>query len=868
MSATALLFLFGWLNWKTLKSDDFTVIYRDAYYCEALHTLENLQYYKDNTEDLIGEYGRNLPVVIEDVGAISNGFANPFFGNVHLFTYPPGFAYRLQGIESWYRTLAVHEYAHILHLRRVGGVPAFLTSIFGPLFAPNIYSPGWITEGVTVLVESRNSPYEGRLNDGFFDACIGSRVQASDMPSIVEATNAPLDFPAGTYYLYGGEFFNFLVNEYGADKLSEFFSIYGEQFWAPLSGVFPYAGLDKASRQAFGKSWPSLFDQWCRYEQGRFQDWEPASIRSTAHGWYVYSIEAGDDMLYYVRSEPVKVDAFGYRSVTYLVEFDCGAGTERTIAVLRNSITNPLRIYDGRLYYTTPQVVSGYANVYYLGYGVVANLHVRDLSTGEDRILLTDGIRAFCVLSDGRIVYSRDRPHAFGSEIRIYDRRESTLLFETDMLVGEMDAANGRIVAVARHDCENWDVYSLDLGTASFKTIVSTPWIEGSVNLKGDTLLFTANYEGFYGVYMCDLVTGKFYRLTECGYADRGTLVGTDLYFVGISKDGFDLYMTGFAPAEYSPIAAERSPKPDFSRMDLEIREGGYGDVLRTIAPSFRLPFVLPTESDLSEWAYGLLFLGGDATDENIYGGFLAKDTEERDVIFNLLWQSRFLSPLEITFFYDHRESLDYGIAYPAYLDLEYGLSDLTLFVEGRVFDGTERCEFAPGFSVVFEYPNTTVFARLSFPYERQAWGSQINRSGQYLQSAARRIFAGGELRVLCNAYVDRNDPDTLSFSIRGYDTIETQRAAILIAEYGRRLVRVRAGLWNPNVYLEDVFWNLFADFAWTDEGTTYYSAGIELRFEVKTGLGFLQVVPKMGAAVNKSGEVRVYVGLHPRLPF
>ena len=167
MLTAVLVGLYMWFDWKTLKTDDFTVIYKEEYYWEALHTLQTLEYYKDNVAGIIGDGQRNLPVVIEDVGAVSNGYANPIFNNVHIFTHPPGFAYRMEGIENWYRAVAVHEHAHILHLSKTMGMSRLLTNAFGSLFAPNIYSPGWITEGITVYCESQITPNEGRLNDGF-----------------------------------------------------------------------------------------------------------------------------------------------------------------------------------------------------------------------------------------------------------------------------------------------------------------------------------------------------------------------------------------------------------------------------------------------------------------------------------------------------------------------------------------------------------------------------------------------------------------------------------------------------------------------------------------------------------------------------
>ncbi|KPL14786.1 hypothetical protein AMJ74_02700, partial [candidate division WOR_3 bacterium SM1_77] len=118
MLTVVILGLTTWFNWQTLKTDDFTVIYKKEYYGEALHTLQNLEYYKKNVQGPIGDVHRDLPVVIEDVGAVSNGFANPIFHNVHVFTHVPGSSYRMEGMESWSRTVTLHEYAHILHLSK------------------------------------------------------------------------------------------------------------------------------------------------------------------------------------------------------------------------------------------------------------------------------------------------------------------------------------------------------------------------------------------------------------------------------------------------------------------------------------------------------------------------------------------------------------------------------------------------------------------------------------------------------------------------------------------------------------------------------------------------------------------------------
>lgn len=867
MLTVALLCLCGWFNWETLKTDDFTLIYKKEYYWEAIQTLRNLEYYKNNVRDLIGDGQRNLPVVIEDVGAISNGFANPVFNNVHVFTYTPGSAYRMQGIESWYRSVTVHEYAHIVHLSKTRGFAGILTNVFGSLFAPNIYSPGWVTEGITVFSESQVSAYEGRLNDGFFDGYVAARAHGEAMPSIVEATNAPVDFPFGTYYLYGGEFMNFLAQRYGEDKFSDFSNRYGSYFWAPLSAILPLTGLDVAARHVYGKSFPSLFDEWQQYEQNRHVDWRPAGFQITKQGWYIYSLKALGSRLYYVRSKPIKLDGFYYRSLVQVVEMDPRDGQERILASLSGTITAPLRIVGKKLYYTTRQLTSGYANVFYGGFGVVSNLHVIDLVTGEDKILLTDGIRGFCVLPDGRVLYSKDKAHGFGSVLWIHEGHDTRMLFETELLINELEANEKHIVISARDDFENWDVYLLDYDAQRFTPVVASPWIEGSIALKNDLLLFTANYDKTYAIYMYDLRTDGLYGLTEGGYADYGVIIDDTVYFLGMSKEGFDVYKREFEPRSLELPQAENPEKPDLENMDLDVRRGGYGDVLKTLVPAFRMPFVLPTKKDFSEWAYGLLFLGGDATNENIYGGIMARLPDEEDLIFNLLWQSRFFAPLDMVFFYDYKNSFEYTVAYPALLSLEHGIRNLTVFLDGRVFDGLSRSEFAPGVALAFQYPYTTVSARLSFPFERQSWGSEVNRSAQKIHLGLRQIVKAGELRLFTDAYVDHHNPDTPSFSIRGYDSISAPASVSVTAEYGRRLCSIHWGLWNPNLYFEDLYWTVFTDCAWVDGGDTYYSAGCELRLETKTGFGFVQLVPRLGVAFTSDRRAMVYLGIYPNLP-
>ena len=870
MAAFVFLVLCGWFDWKTITTDDFTVVYKEGYEYEAHHVLQVLDHYGASVESLIGRPDRRLPLVIEFVGAVSNGLAIPIFDKIHILTRAPGFSYRHEAVESWFRTVAVHEYAHIAHFSVTRGLAGWLARLFGPLFAPNVYAPGWIIEGITVLGESRSTPYEGRLNDGFFDACIAARAGRGSMVSLVEATNAPLAFPAGAHYLYGGAFFDFLGRQYGAARFAAFFERYGSCWWAPLSGILPCTGLDRAARRTFGRSWPGLFDEWRRYEQARRPEWPRAGRPVTGKGWYMYSLIAHCGRLYYVRDEPFKPDAYQTQSRVRIMEFDRQRGTERAIAHLNHAITTPLRAHGGKLYYTVPQFAHGYANVYYRGRGIIANLHERDLATGMDRVVLTDDIRGFCVRADGSILYSRDRRRGFGSEIRSYDGVTNELLFESERLVAEFAASGDRIVVTARREFENWDIYRLDLTEQNLEPLIATPWIEAGIGLQGDSLFFTANYDATYAVYLYDLNSGRAHRLTRSGYADFGVALDTCLYFIGLAEAGFDLYLyapTGAAEV-YTLPAAVPAVRPDLEGTRRAVTEGGYWDVAQTMVPAVRLPCLVPVQNDLRAWAYGLAFLGGDVTDENLYAGLVARRTVTPDMAFYFLGQSQFFAPAAFAFQYEYRNALQYVVSYPAYWSLESGISSLECFIEGRVFEGATRREFAPGLSLAFRSPSTRLNCRLSLPYERPAWGSQISRSAQRIEASARQILLGGEVRLFGEAYVDPDNPVLPSCSLRGHEPIASGRGLTVTVEYGRGLLRLRRGLWNPNLYFEDLFWTVFADLVWADAGATHFSVGLELRLEAKTGFGFIQFVPRAGIALTDAGAVRLYCALAPELPF
>src|SRR5690554_1927293 len=107
------------MDWKTLKTECFTVFYQPGFEEQATEVLQVLEYYRPKVEELTGNRRIHLPIVINDLGILTNGLANPVYNYIHLFCYPPASG-QIGTVEDWNAMVAVHEYTHILQMTKIG----------------------------------------------------------------------------------------------------------------------------------------------------------------------------------------------------------------------------------------------------------------------------------------------------------------------------------------------------------------------------------------------------------------------------------------------------------------------------------------------------------------------------------------------------------------------------------------------------------------------------------------------------------------------------------------------------------------------------------------------------------------------------
>jgi len=822
-------------RWKTLKTDAFTVFYKPGDEPRATKLLSALEKGRPPMERLTGHSVRRCPVVLQDMGTLVNSLTDPLNEVIQLFPASPGCRNPAYA-EDWLLEVGAHEYVHILNLSQSGGLSGLAKGLLGSSVNANLLNPGWATEGLAVLGESRLSPQVGRLNDGTFAAIAASQSRDGRRLSLSRATHLPWEFPVGFHYLSGGLFHGYLADTYGVEKVTAFYADHSSRILQFLSPIFPAVGMDRAAKKAFGGSIPRLWEDWRSLTRGRGAPDIEGQERLTRRGWTMDGLQIRDGKAYYLHSAAVKTAArSGFESYR-VVERDLDTGRERILTRMTAPFTGPLRVHGGRLLFATGEVRRGYPNT--TRYGYESRLWELDLATGKRKVVFEGPFRAYEAMEDGAILLSFDRKDAFGSHlVRSARGGEPQTLRTSDDLVDEFLRDGERLFATARREGGTFDLYECDLQKGGLRRLVGSPWMERVEGVYGNRVVFTANRDKSYGIYTYDLKTGGLEGWTKGGYAVCGAFDERNgsLYGIGLSEEGCDLYRYP-ARKTRAVFTKEVSPREESDPLEgIALTRGGYGDNLKRLAPRvLHAPFGIWTPE---ERFYGLALSGGDAVyDFPLYVVAMGYDELRERPVAEILLTSAFFSPLVLGGQYQSlygENTFTVTALTPLALRLSPGLASLWLGVTGRGYDDLTRRELEPTLSCAFHGAGFEVSTRVQAPMERRSWGGLRDRDALYGSLTWRQGLPGSQLR-LSGIWVE--DPENVDnpFGHRlGYEQdLEERRGALSSAEFSLPFLKVRRGLWNPCLYAEDLVLGLLAEGAWGIGGRSQVSYGARLCLE------------------------------------
>ena len=196
-------------------------------------------------------------VILTDHLDASNGLTSTIpYDKIVLYAYPPDADGELGSYDDYLHMLFFHEYAHLLHLNTVGGVPWFVNTVLGKTMQPNGVLPKWYVEGIATVVESRVTG-RGRVDSSRTDMILRAAVLGGAWLSLDELTGGPLKRPRSSgWYLYGGEFLTWVARQVGFERVVAFQHAYGRR-------LIPY-GLNLLGADTLGRTFADLYDEWSR----------------------------------------------------------------------------------------------------------------------------------------------------------------------------------------------------------------------------------------------------------------------------------------------------------------------------------------------------------------------------------------------------------------------------------------------------------------------------------------------------------------------------------------------------------------------------------------------------------------------------
>ncbi|GAB4301278.1 MAG: hypothetical protein Kow0090_16830 [Myxococcota bacterium] len=460
---------------------------------------------------------KTVLLILDDVDA-ANGAANAVpYNRITIYATPPDSEEVLNTFDDWLFSLIVHEYAHILHLDTIGGIPNAINEIFGKIYAPNIVQPRFVVEGLAVYIESRLSP-PGRNHSSMHKMYARTLALEGKQYPLDVAANIPFYYPYGNiWYLYGGLFMQFIAARYGEEALRTLAKEYG-------SNAIPYA-LNSTFKKATGKSLTDLWKEWQEYDRGEaikkraeilaspLREGRPLTRYSDVNA-FIKPIGEGK-RFYYLRHNRDTV-----RAQIMVADIEGEDIIERQVTEINGTRGFDVSSDEKFLVASEIRILNEYYNYYDLALYTLGNG-----GAVTEKRWLTDGMRArkpALSPDNRRVVFISSTLGR--TRLCFYDLEGSAVSCPfTPSDRYRIDAPafspDGKSVYIALAEVgENlWELYRYDVESEElfrltfFNRISTNPFVAAD----GGWLLFQAEPDGVYNGYALKLESGELFKLTN-----------------------------------------------------------------------------------------------------------------------------------------------------------------------------------------------------------------------------------------------------------------------------------------------------------------------------------------------------------------
>lgn len=272
------------LKWQTLSTQHFNIHFHNGEE-DIAYRMAGIteKVYSKLSPKLEWKPWLRTEVVLVDNTDAANAMALTLpYNYVLLYVTSPDGSSSLNYYENWLEDLFTHEFTHILHIDKYGGIATPFRWILGKIVMPNGLTPGWVREGIAVYEESVDG--RGRNNNSFSDMMLRTDILNDQFLPIDQASGHLIDWPsAQAPYIYGGAFWQYLADTYGPEKITEFITRYGDSMWL-------FSLNNKARKTYNDKNFLKLWREWKESLQAKYQKVQadvqakgPTSLNTLVH---------------------------------------------------------------------------------------------------------------------------------------------------------------------------------------------------------------------------------------------------------------------------------------------------------------------------------------------------------------------------------------------------------------------------------------------------------------------------------------------------------------------------------------------------------------------------------------------------------
>ncbi len=635
-------------TWKLLETNYANVYYPATHKQLAIETAYYLEKHRKKVQTLSGlESPYKLYITLQDLGMTSNGYSVQVTNKISVFTPAPGSLIGETFDYNWLEGITIHEQFHNYHAHNAKGISKIIKPIIGN-WNPHLYLPIMITEGLAVYQESQITPYQGRLNTGYHEAILLTKAKENKLMSFTQSNLSTTDFPMGQWYIYGGNFIQYLANTYSEQSITTFINNYAEKFaFNPLL-LFPPYGID--NKNTYPKSFKDLYQDFKLDLQEQSKTWI-LPTNAISRGNHITPPVSNTDTIYTIKTITNDSNPYTPHTSYHLVAIDNKTKEETLLKIFYASpIQNPLVLQDNILYIGLTDYKKKFPNIYMLGYGKTVSILSYNLKTKVLKKKTSDTLTAFMVNDNHDIIYAKQIPGKH--ETKLIQANTKTTLASHPLYITALQSTNKGIIVTAKEAEGSSNIYTLENNYTTLTPLIATHYIEKNPFIAKDWLYFTANYKKRFQIYRQNMTNKTIEKINGPSFMTKASVHNNEITYVSLDSKSMTLNQNSITTSSTTLPKQEIVTKPNqtdlyklldyksYDKNDLHFKN------LKTLTPYLRIPLLLTANNNV---ILGGLFMGEDKLGIINYN-IIAYPNNNAIYLPNLTIQTTILQPVTIQY--------------------------------------------------------------------------------------------------------------------------------------------------------------------------------------------------------------------------